>query len=112
MGIIIYGNQETPIGVEEFLIRCPSCEAHHCADVMVSSNYYHIYWIPIFPFEKNANIICKKCGLKRYGMSFSPSLISNFAEVKGIFKHPWFTYLGAGIFSFLVIVAIIASIII
>src|SRR5689334_4380969 len=109
MGLIIYGNTQTPIGVDELFVRCPCCEAQNWADVMVLSNYYHIYWIPIFPFEKNADIICKKCGLKRYGIPFTPSLISNFMEVKGNFRHPWFTYLGAGIFSIIVIAIVIAA---
>ena len=110
MGIIIYGNKETPIGLDEFLVKCPSCETHSWADVMVLSNYFHIYWIPMFPFDKNANIICKKCGLKRYGRAFDVSLISNYNEIKPQFRHPWFTYAGVGTLTILFIAVIVASV--
>lgn len=109
MGIIFFGNKQTPIGLDEFLIKCPSCETHNWADVMVLSNYYHLYWVPMFPFEKNANIICKKCGLKRYGRSFDESLISNFNDVSNKFKHPLFTYASAGTLTFLFLAIFLAS---
>lgn len=109
MGLIFFGNRQAAIGVEELLVQCPCCETQNWADEMVLSNYCHIYWVPIFPFEKNANIICKTCGSKRYGRPFVPSIISNFQEVKSKFRHPWFTYLGAGTFSFIVIAVIIAA---
>jgi hypothetical protein len=94
MGIVIFGKQQTAIDVDEFLVKCPCCETHSWADVMVLSIYYHIYWIPIFPFDKEANIICQTCGLKRFGVPFDAVLISNYNEVKGRFRHPWFTYTG------------------
>ena len=110
MGIIIFGNKQTPIGLDEFLVKCPTCETHGWADIMVVSNYYHMYWIPMFPFEKNANIICKKCGLKRYGRSFDASLISNYYEVKGKYKHPLFTYAGAGTLAIIIVAIIFSSV--
>lgn len=109
MGIIIYGSKQTPIGLDEFLVKCPSCETHSWADVMVLSKYFHLYWIPMFPFDKDANIICKKCGLKRYDRSFDSSLISNFSEVESTYRHPWFTYIGAGTLILLFIAILIAA---
>lgn len=103
MGLIIFGSRQTPIAADEMLIHCPCCETQSWADVMVLSTYYHIYWIPIFPFEKEANIFCKKCGLRRYGRPFTPSLIGNFDEIKSHFRHPWFTFLGAGALVFIII---------
>src|SRR5215218_5593932 len=92
MGLIIYGVQQANIGIDEFMIKCPSCEADNLADVMVTSNYYHIYFIPIAPFEKDANIICQKCGLKRYNVPFGPKFFKNYYEIKNKFKHPISTY--------------------
>src|SRR5487761_2397662 len=94
MELIIFGVGQTPIGLDEFLIKCPSCETNSWAEIMVVSHYFHFFWIPFFPTEKDANVICKTCGLKRYGMSFDKNLISNYNEVKGKFRHPWFTYIG------------------
>ena len=110
MGFIIYGRKTVNIGYDEFLVKCPACESSNWADIMVVSSYYHMYWIPIFPYEKEANIICRKCGLKRYEVPFTSKLISNFEEVKGKFRHPWYTYLGLGILA-AVILSIIISLI-
>ena len=110
MGIIIFGHKKTPIDFDEFLVKCPTCEFHSWADIMVLSVYFHFYWIPIFPFDKEANIICKKCGLKRYGRSFDSSLINNYNEIKDRFHHPWFTYSGAAFLTLIFIVIILSSI--
>lgn len=110
MGIVLYGNKLTPIGIAELLVKCPCCNTHSWADVMVLSNYFHFYWIPIFPFEKDANITCKKCGLKRYNQSFDSVLISNYIEVKSRFRHPWFTYAGLGMFIFLIFAISLATV--
>jgi hypothetical protein len=91
--------KETPIDVDEFLVKCPSCEKHSWADVMIISRYFSYGRIPMFPSSKEANVICKTCGLKRYGMSFNPNLISNYEEVKRKYKHPWWTYIGAVFFG-------------
>ncbi len=108
MGIIFYGSKQTPVGYDELFVKCPCCETHNWADTMVMSKYFHIYWLPMFPFDKAVNLICKKCGLKRYDLSFDARLISNLDEIKGRFRHPWFTYSGIALFSFIV-VAVIAT---
>lgn len=94
MGLIAFGENKTIIGVEEVLVYCPSCESSQWSDIMVTGRYFHIYWIPIFPVGKDLNIICRKCGLKRYGLSFKPETISNYGEIKSKFRYRWFHYLG------------------
>jgi len=49
MGFIFFGIKKATIGIDEFLMKCPSCEGDQYADGIVTSNYYHIYHIPIFP---------------------------------------------------------------
>ena len=109
MGFVIYGVKEVPIEVDEFFIKCPSCEVHAWADILIISRYVHFYWIPFFPIEKEANIICKTCGLKRNGMPFDKNLTSNYEEVKGKYKNPWFAYTGIAIFVLICLAAIIAA---
>lgn len=111
MGIIIYGSQQTPIDYDEFFVKCPCCETHQWADAMLISNYYHMYWLPIFPFDKEVNLICRKCGLKRYGIPFEPRLISNFNEIKSKFHHPWFTYSGVALIGLIFLGIVLSTII-
>lgn len=108
MTVIIFGIKETAIDIDEYLVRCPSCEGYSLADVMVMSKYYHFYWMPFFPTEKDANVICKSCGLKRDGMAFNSDLINNYNEVKRKYRHPWFTYIGSSI-MILIFIAILLS---
>ena len=93
---IKYGTVAVPIGVDEFLVRCPCCETHTPTDVMISSRYCHFYWVPFAPTGKEATLICTKCGLKRAEIPFDAGLISNFEEIRSKFKHPLYTYAGLG----------------
>ena len=77
----------------------PSCESDQWAEILVSSVYSHFCYVPIMPSDKDAMIICKKCGLKRYGVTFDSKLISNYSEVKKLYRHKWFTYIGVGIIA-------------
>ena len=110
ISLIFFGTRETPIGIDEILIKCPSCEGHNLADLMVVSKYFHFFWIPFFPTDKDANVVCKTCGLKRYGMAFDSNLVSNYGELKRKYKHPWFAYTGLAIFIFIFIAIILATI--
>jgi len=109
MSLIIFGVTQTPIGVDEFLISCPSCETHSWADIIVMSHYFHIYMLPFFPTNKDANVICKTCGLKRYGISFDQRLVSNYDEIKKEYRHPWFTYSGFAIIIFIIVSIILVA---
>jgi len=105
--IIIRGIKKIPIDIDEYLVRCPCCETHSWADVMIVSRYVHFYWIPFFPLSKEANIVCKKCGIKRYEIPFDSNLLNNFSEVKNKYKNPWYSYLGI---SVMILVFICAAI--
>ena len=85
------------IDVGEYMVYCPSCEGHCMADVMIVSNYYHFFFVPIFPIEKEVNMICQECGLKRCGAGFNSKTFVNFDQIKHLYRHPWFTYIGVGI---------------
>ena len=105
--LLVYGKKNVLIGLGEVHVKCPSCEVHNWADMMVSSSYYHFFWLPIFPFDKEAHLTCTKCGLKRNGMGFSKRLLDNFDEIKSKYKHPWYTYTGAAIFLLLISLAVL-----
>jgi transcription elongation factor Elf1 len=95
-----YGLERSPIGFGEYLIRCPHCESHQWAEVLVSTVYSHIYYIPLYPTDKDAMVVCKKCGLKRYGVPINANLVNNYTEVRKLYKHKWFTYAGISIICF------------
>ena len=107
--LVIYGSKKVNICLDEFMMYCPACEIDTYEDVLVTSTYYHIFFIPVFPFEKEMNCICHKCGLKRYNVPFAKEKIKNVVEIRKKFKHPLFTYTLSLIMVILTIIAIIVS---
>ena len=102
---MLFGTKKADIGVEEVLLHCPSCEGATKADVMVSTLYYHIWWIPMCPTGKLATIICSECGLKRVDIPLEKNIISNYKEIRSKFRNPLYTYFGVAFFLFLAIYA-------
>ena len=111
MALIIYGTSKIDVGVDEIMIECPSCEAHNFADIMISSRYLHIFFVPIIPRSKETTIICKKCGLKRDGLDFKGRTLQNYQELNSKFKHPYITYLGISLVMIIIIGALITNLI-
>lgn len=111
MAFLIYGTSEIAIGVDEIMIECPSCEAHNFADIMISSRYLHIFFVPFVPRNKETIIICKKCGLKRKGLDFKSRTLQNFKDLNSKFRHPYITYVGVGLVVITIIGTIITSLI-
>jgi len=107
--IFFYGTKQRFIGHKALYMPCPCCEAHTDADVYVTSKYFHVYWIPFWPMDKEANSECGKCGLKRYNLPIEDKFIPDAKELKRKFNHPWYTYLGPALVSFLVAFLIVSS---
>jgi hypothetical protein len=107
--IIHFGISEVPINVDEFLINCPSCGKHSWADILVISKYFQIFLLPFLPIDKEVNVQCKTCGLKRNGIPFDRKLISNYDEIKNQFRHSWKLHIGFTLLLVIIISVIIAS---
>lgn len=89
------GIAKVDIGTETILNRCPSCEADKEVDILVTGNYFHLYYIPFFPTAKEVTLICNTCGLQRVDLPFSDRYVRNYHEIKGHYKYPVSMYLGA-----------------
>jgi hypothetical protein len=109
MAFIKTGENKIIIGVDELLVYCPSCESAQWSDIMVTGKYFHLYWIPILPVDKEVNIICRNCGLKRYGLPFNQKVFSDYEEIKSRFPHPWFNYIGIGVVILFVLVMLLTQ---
>lgn len=105
-----FGVYQVPVDVDQYFMQCPSCETDTWTDAMLISNYYHFYFVPIFPISKDINTICTKCGLKKNGIPFDAKHFNNYDEIKSKFKHPWYTYIGFSIAILIITLIIISSI--
>ena len=107
MALIFFGSKTAPIGVfEPVYYKCPNCEELHSTYIVIYSTYFHIYLIPIFPYEKDAVANCSSCGFRRNEGKCGPALIKEFDEKKKSFKHPWWTYIVILIFATMIAFAI------
>jgi hypothetical protein len=107
---IIYGKRRVPIGIDELFIACPSCEAHNPSDIMISSTYIHVFWIPAFPIRKDASLICKKCGLKRYDFDFDSRALDEYKDLRSKFRHPFYTYIGVAFFLTIIALSLLVKV--
>ena len=102
MSIVVFGTSEAQIGIEEVLIYCPSCGKMSLTEMTVIGKYFQVFLIPIFPYDKTANVSCKECGLKRYELRYK------FHGLKGNFSYPWYMYIGLAIFIVYIVIVLIS----
>ena len=91
--LFIYGSRKKMIGASDaFLYKCPYCEATNTTTVAIFSKYFHIFFIPAFPFAKEAYASCSNCGAARSDNKFGPELVKQAKEIEPRFKPPFYLY--------------------
>ncbi len=109
MGFMVYGSQKTSIGIfEPAFYKCPNCEENNTTYIVIYSIYYHVFWIPVFPYQKEVVANCSECGFLRNEIKFGPELVKLFKEKRKDYRHPLWTYTLAIIFGGIIIAIIIA----
>lgn len=103
-----FGIAKVHLGTDTIFNRCPACEVDKEVDILVSSCYFQVYYIPLFPTEKEVTIICCTCGLKRIDLPFSDKYVRNYNEIKQFYKHPVYLYSGTIAIALAVLLIIIA----
>ncbi|WP_277749886.1 zinc-ribbon domain-containing protein [Chitinophaga barathri] len=72
---------------------CPVCNSSQHAEVMVYSEYVHVYYIPFFPVGKDAFTVCSQCGFKK-----TTPLTRGFCSAHSLdyrkYRHPMRTFSG------------------
>jgi len=106
--LIFFGRNKALIGsFDVFMYECPYCEQMNTTSVVVYSIYYHIFWIPLFPYNKEAIANCSECRFLRNELKFGPKLVEELGKKK--FKHPWWTWSWVIIFFLLILSIIIVA---
>jgi hypothetical protein len=103
MSVFVFGTSQATIGSEEVLIDCPSCGKMSLAEMSVIGKYYEVFLIPIFPYDKTANVTCKECGLKRHDLRYK------FKSLNGNFSYPWYMYIGGTLFMLYILWVVIST---
>jgi ribosomal protein L37AE/L43A len=108
--MIIFGSRKAKIGsYDVFMYQCPFCEQNNSTRITVLCIYYHIFFIPFFPYAKDAIANCNNCNASMKEINFGPKLIEEFRETKKNFKYPWWTWLWVIIFLLLILTIFIVA---
>jgi hypothetical protein len=108
MHLLIHGSNKKAVGIfEPPFYTCPRCDQLHTTYIVIYSVYFHFFWIPAFPYRKEAIATCSECGFWREEIKFGPMLIKEFEEKKNEYKHPWWAYSLTLLFGLLIVLAIV-----
>ena len=73
--------------------NCKECASH----VGVTSHYFHVFWIPFFPYAKKVAIVCHNCGQVTKEKHMSEDFKSKTKEMKAAAPTPKYLFTGLGI---------------
>lgn len=94
--MLVYGNKASEIGQKNFFeLKCGNCGKSGGINIHFFSRHFHIFWIPIFPYKKEAVSHCSNCEHTRKEHQFDDLLKQRYEESKGEFKAPLWKWIGA-----------------
>lgn len=102
--MIISGNRATKTGHQSlFGTKCNSCSSKEALEMYTFSRYFHIFWVPFFPYRKEAITQCNHCKQILNKKEFSSDLSLQYEEMKTNIKTPYWQYIGGVLFVVLII---------
>ena len=105
--MLIYGNRATKTGHQDlFGIKCPHCQTKDSLEMYAFSRYAHVFWIPFFPYKKEAVTQCNHCKQVLHKKEFTAELLEKYEEMKPNLKKTYWQFIGLVLF-----IALIGSII-
>lgn len=81
--------------------QCPRCQ-NQSTHIVVFGSYFHIFWIPFFPYRKNLKIICDSCQLDQKPKEVTPELRKLTKQLKSQVRLPFYMFSGVGIITLLI----------
>ncbi|MEM9329382.1 MAG: hypothetical protein AAGA85_27220 [Bacteroidota bacterium] len=95
--MIIYGwNSKNLKQAELSSYECPECQKKGSL-LAIFSSYVHIFWIPLFPYRKSAQIYCTNCQLSREEKDLTEEMKSQVKLLKSAVKTPIYMFSGLGL---------------
>jgi hypothetical protein len=100
--MIIYGTNGTHLRTDALPSpACPACGTGNALRTSIFSRYAHVYWIPLFPYQKIAVVQCGTCG---WDTTTPPTeLAPAVHELKKQVSSPFWTWSGLGALALLLV---------
>ncbi len=109
--MIIYGHRATKTGHHSlFGVKCQHCQTNDSLEMYTFSRYAHIFWIPLFPYKKEAVTQCNHCRQILTKKEFSQELQDKYEEIKTNTKTPYWQFAGTALIGLLIISGIYSGI--
>jgi hypothetical protein len=80
---------------------CPACRAPEALQVGLVSRYAHVYWVPLFPYEKIAVTQCQNCQHSWTEKELAPDLAPAVRTIKKQTRAPYWTWAGLALIAVL-----------
>lgn len=104
-----YGTRQILLGLHDpYPLQCPECKELGSLEMMIYGDYYHYWYIPIFPYEKDGYAKCSKCGFTIHSIKFNKHTKDLFPQIKKKYRYPLYTYAGVALLLSPFVIGIIA----
>lgn len=107
--MIIFGIRETLLNstlAEN--CDCPSCGQTNTLEVGLFGEYFHVYYVPLFPTGKRPRAICSQCETVFKGNTFPQGAVRTWQNQKMEYRNPIWMLSGLGIL--VVLIAVLVSV--
>jgi hypothetical protein len=103
-----YGSKEVMLGVHDpYPFQCPECKQLGTVSYSLYGEYFHFWYVPVFPFEKDGYAICSNCNFRINSLKFNRRTKEEFKQLRKKFRYPFYTYIGAVLFISPIVIAIL-----
>ena len=112
--MIIFGTRTKYLPVKSGMLQtnCDHCGTAQSLDAVKRINYFHIFWIPIFPYRSQLITECGHCKKVNYQREIPPQVLTDIRNSGAVPKTPLGYFTGlilVGLFIGLIMVIGISS---
>ncbi len=98
----LYGTSNVHVGTTTAVAACQQCRVTGPHTISVYSRYAHLFWVPLFPFEKTGLIRCTHCLATHDTKAPLPSLKPALDQAVREARMPAWQWTGLGLIGLLV----------
>ena len=92
---------------DPYPFQCPSCKQLGTVDFALSCAYFHIWYIPVFPTEKDGTARCSNCDLRIDSLKFNRNTRELFSKIRKQHRYPFYLYTGITLFLLPVMIGLV-----
>ena len=103
-----YGTKNFILGLHDpYPFQCPNCSKLGTVEFTITGEYFHFWYIPCYPVEKDGIASCSECEFRVNTIKYNRITADEFRQIKNKYRFPFYTYTGIAIFISPVIAGVI-----